>query len=152
MRSFQVPHETFSALRDRAVHERDAKAYPTRPIGVDRKAHNQLGLTERHVDLLHASMLPGSAREETEDTLARAVESEGGTSEVETSSEPRATSQSATHQRRPRPKRSGKRNRDLPLVQGRSYNPAEDPFERDETDADIDDEARAYLYSRAPDA
>lgn len=74
VKSFQVPHETWHALRGQAVHERDANRYGTRPLGVDRKAPNQLGLKERHVDLLNATMLPGSARVETEDTLQRRLD------------------------------------------------------------------------------
>jgi hypothetical protein len=64
IKSTLVPASTFAELRKQSVHEADAQKYPTRPFNVDRKAPNQLGLRERHIDLLNATALKGSARVE----------------------------------------------------------------------------------------
>jgi hypothetical protein len=71
IKSTLVPASTFAELRKQSVHEADAQKYPTRTFNVDRKAPNQLGLRERHVDLLNATAIRGSARVENIAKLER---------------------------------------------------------------------------------
>jgi hypothetical protein len=78
IKSAQVPHHVFDTLRQQAVHEDDARSYPTRPFNVDRKAPNQLGLRERHVDLLNRTAIPGSAKVEDIAALQKEFANEGG--------------------------------------------------------------------------
>jgi hypothetical protein len=67
--SWRIPHSTWATLRKAAVHENDAKRFPTRPYNVDRKAPNQLGLRQRHVELLNKTAMPGSAKVEDPEML-----------------------------------------------------------------------------------
>jgi hypothetical protein len=78
IKSAQVPHHVFDTLRQQAVHEDDARSYPTRPFNVDRKAPNQLGLRERHVDLLNRTAIPGSAKVEDIAALQKEYANAGG--------------------------------------------------------------------------
>ena len=78
IKSAQVPHHVFDTLRQQAVHEDDARSYPTRPFNVDRKVPNQLGLRERHVDLLNRTAIPGSAKVEDIAALQKEFEKAGG--------------------------------------------------------------------------
>ena len=129
IKSTLVPQSTFAELREQAVHELDARKFPTRPLNVDRKAPNQLGLRERHIDLLNSTAIPGSARVEDIGRLERKY---GRALDAEAPRQPREL----VEERRGRHRRKGRRVRGRAL---RSQLPQHDPMEED------DDEDQAEL-------
>lgn len=62
IKSFRIPSATFKAIAEDAVMEDEDKKPPNAPLNVDKAAYNQLGLRPHHVDLISASIIPGSGK------------------------------------------------------------------------------------------
>jgi hypothetical protein len=62
IKSFEVPSELWEALIMRCVPEAVGSKYKTRPINVDLKAWNQLGLSQSDVAIINRSIIQGSAK------------------------------------------------------------------------------------------
>lgn len=150
MKSFKIPNEYAKDIQARAILEHEAKKYRDRPINSDQNyAPNQFGLSASLVREMTDKAVKGSYMEYDESDLATlsALHGSGKSADDHLKSAPYPTGELRKKLKTPRSRGSGKRNM-LRLGQPFTYDRAKDPFEGTETDEDLDEEARKYLWSR----
>jgi hypothetical protein len=147
LKSFKVSNRFAKQIQRGAVLESKEKDFPDRPLNSDQNwAPNQFGLREHHLRAMKEAVVPGSYKEYKTKADHEALAEKHG------------CGRSADDHMRRDPYPSSQLHKELGPNCGRGRGPetdpltatylyASDPFEYEESDEDIDDEARRFLLA-----